>query len=85
MLLFPGAGHEGVRGVESVRGRGPGLQGPESQAEDKSPAGVEGSKPATNDVVNLERRLGLLSGVALIVGTMIGQYTLLPASSTTPP
>uniref|UniRef100_A0A0P4VZQ9 Amino acid permease/ SLC12A domain-containing protein n=1 Tax=Scylla olivacea TaxID=85551 RepID=A0A0P4VZQ9_SCYOL len=64
-------GHEGVGGGAGVRGRGPGLQGAEGQAESKSP-GLEGGKPTSNDVVNLERRVGLLSGVALIVGTMIG-------------
>lgn len=66
------AGHEGVGGSTGVRGRGPGLQGAEGQAEGKPP-GVEGGKPAPNDAVNLERRVGLLSGVALIVGTMIGE------------
>ncbi|XP_071523215.1 b(0,+)-type amino acid transporter 1 isoform X4 [Panulirus ornatus] len=64
-------GHEVVRGGESVRGRGSSLPGTESQAEGKS-AGLEGGKPAPNDPINLERRVGLLSGVALIVGTMIG-------------
>ncbi|XP_045125709.1 b(0,+)-type amino acid transporter 1-like isoform X7 [Portunus trituberculatus] len=64
-------GHEGVGGGAGVRGRGAGLPGAEGQAEDKSP-GLEGGKPTPNDVVNLERRVGLLSGVALIVGTMIG-------------
>lgn len=64
-------GHEGVGGGAGVRGRGPGLQGTEGQAEGKF-SSVEGGKPAPNDAVNLERRVGLLSGVALIVGTMIG-------------
>ncbi|XP_050740404.1 b(0,+)-type amino acid transporter 1-like isoform X7 [Eriocheir sinensis] len=64
-------GHEGVGGSTGVRGRGPGLQGAEGQAEGKPP-GLEGGKPAPNDAINLERRVGLLSGVALIVGTMIG-------------
>lgn len=62
-----------VRGSEGVRGRGSSLPGTESQAEGKFP-GLEGGKPAPNDPVNLERRVGLLSGVALIVGTMIGKY-----------
>ncbi|CAL4142536.1 unnamed protein product, partial [Meganyctiphanes norvegica] len=35
-------------------------------------AALEEGKSVENDVVNLERRVGLLSGVALIVGTMIG-------------
>nr|XP_045621968.1 b(0,+)-type amino acid transporter 1-like isoform X10 [Procambarus clarkii] len=72
----PGAtgvgGHEGVGSSENVRGRGPRLQRSEGQAEGGKCAGVEGGRPAPNDAVNLERRVGLLSGVALIVGTMIG-------------
>lgn len=34
--------------------------------------GLAGSDPETNDPVHLKRRVGLVSGVALIVGTMIG-------------
>ncbi|XP_011312569.1 b(0,+)-type amino acid transporter 1-like [Fopius arisanus] len=34
--------------------------------------GLEGKDPETNDTVHLKRRVGLVSGVALIVGTMIG-------------
>lgn len=34
--------------------------------------GLEGSDPETNDPIHLKRRVGLVSGVALIVGTMIG-------------
>ncbi|XP_066983939.1 b(0,+)-type amino acid transporter 1 isoform X1 [Macrobrachium rosenbergii] len=64
-------GHDGVRMGESVRGRGQSVPGSEGQTEGKYPS-VEGGKPAPNDPVNLERRVGLLSGVALIVGTMIG-------------
>nr|XP_053654453.1 b(0,+)-type amino acid transporter 1-like [Cherax quadricarinatus] len=64
-------GHEGVGGGASVRGRGSGLPRAESQAEGKS-SGLEGGKPGADDPINLERRVGLLSGVALIVGTMIG-------------
>ncbi|KAF7997720.1 hypothetical protein HCN44_009118 [Aphidius gifuensis] len=33
---------------------------------------LEGSDPETNDPIHLKRRVGLVSGVALIVGTMIG-------------
>lgn len=33
---------------------------------------MEGSGPKAKDPVQLEKRLGLFSGVALIVGTMIG-------------
>ncbi|XP_064089717.1 b(0,+)-type amino acid transporter 1-like isoform X2 [Macrobrachium nipponense] len=65
------AGHDGVRMGESVRGRGQSVPGSEGQTEGKYPS-VEGGKSAPNDPVNLERRVGLLSGVALIVGTMIG-------------
>ncbi|XP_068250088.1 b(0,+)-type amino acid transporter 1 isoform X3 [Palaemon carinicauda] len=64
-------GHDGVRMGESLRGRGQSVPGAEIQTEGKH-TGVEGSRPAPNDPVNLERRVGLLSGVALIVGTMIG-------------
>ena len=34
--------------------------------------GLEGTDPEANDSVHLKRRVGLVSGVALIVGTMIG-------------
>ncbi|XP_057324742.1 b(0,+)-type amino acid transporter 1 isoform X1 [Microplitis mediator] len=34
--------------------------------------GMEGKDPETNDPLHLKRRVGLVSGVALIVGTMIG-------------
>ena len=34
---------------------------------------LEGSDTIKNDAVHLKRRLGLFSGVALIVGTMIGE------------
>lgn len=34
--------------------------------------GVEGTDPEENNSVHLKRRVGLVSGVALIVGTMIG-------------
>lgn len=36
------------------------------------PHGLEGPGSATDDAVHLKRRVGLVSGVALIVGTMIG-------------
>lgn len=36
------------------------------------PDQLEGSGPAENDALHLKRRVGLISGVALIVGTMIG-------------
>lgn len=35
---------------------------------------MEGSGATKNDAVHLQRRVGLFSGVALIVGTMIGEY-----------
>ncbi|XP_042207769.1 b(0,+)-type amino acid transporter 1-like isoform X6 [Homarus americanus] len=66
-----GKGHEGISSSQSVRGRGSSLPRSESQAEGKCTS-VEGGGPTTNDAINLERRVGLLSGVALIVGTMIG-------------
>lgn len=34
---------------------------------------LEGSGPIENDALHLKRRVGLISGVALIVGTMIGR------------
>lgn len=36
------------------------------------PRGLEGADPEKDDPVHLKRRVGLVSGVALIVGTMIG-------------
>lgn len=40
--------------------------------------GLEGTDPEENNSVHLKRRVGLVSGVALIVGTMIGSnlYTV---------
>lgn len=35
---------------------------------------LEGPGSAPNDIIHLKRRVGLFSGVALIVGTMIGEY-----------
>lgn len=35
---------------------------------------MEGSGPTENDALHLKRRVGLISGVALIVGTMIGNF-----------
>lgn len=34
---------------------------------------LERSRPTENDPIHLKRRVGLVSGVALIVGTMIGK------------
>lgn len=42
------------------------------------PDQLEGSGPVADDAVHLKRRVGLVSGVALIVGTMIGQYNAFP-------
>jgi L-type amino acid transporter 9 len=36
---------------------------------------LEGADAAEDDAVYLKRRVGLFSGVALIVGTMIGEYS----------
>ena len=35
---------------------------------------LEGTDATEDDAVHLKRRVGLFSGVALIVGTMIGEY-----------
>ncbi|XP_063974025.1 b(0,+)-type amino acid transporter 1 [Diachasmimorpha longicaudata] len=43
-----------------------------NQTGDEGCGGLEGKDPETNDPVHLKRRVGLVSGVALIVGTMIG-------------
>ncbi|XP_016951970.1 b(0,+)-type amino acid transporter 1 isoform X3 [Drosophila biarmipes] len=55
----------------------PGTEGPEAPETDASGTGrmrkpLERNGSTQNHVVHLERRLGLFSGVALIVGTMIG-------------
>ena len=68
-LFVPG--HEGSISSEGVRGRRSSLTGSTLQIEGK-PATMEGGEPTKDDAVNLQRRVGLLSGVALIVGTMIG-------------
>ncbi|XP_017155815.1 b(0,+)-type amino acid transporter 1 isoform X1 [Drosophila miranda] len=54
-----------------------GTEGPEATETDSSGTGrmrkpLERNGSTQNDAVHLERRLGLFSGVALIVGTMIG-------------
>lgn len=54
-----------------------GTEGPEATETDSSGTGrmrksLEGTGTAPNDAIHLQRRVGLLSGVALIVGTMIG-------------
>jgi len=36
---------------------------------------LEGTDATEDDAVHLKRRVGLFSGVALIVGTMIGEYS----------
>jgi len=64
-------GQEGGLNSEGPRSRGSNFSGTEIQTQGKG-ATLEGGKPVANDAVNLERRVGLLSGVALIVGTMIG-------------
>lgn len=56
---------------------GLGAEGPETTETDSSGTGgmrksLEGSGSTPNDIVHLKRRVGLFSGVALIVGTMIG-------------
>lgn len=51
-------------------GGGPGdLEGSAGGGPDQ----LEGPGPVADDAVHLKRRVGLVSGVALIVGTMIGQ------------
>ncbi|KAK3893117.1 hypothetical protein Pcinc_003053 [Petrolisthes cinctipes] len=65
-------GHEVGSGSAVVRGGRSVVPGAEGQTEGKHSTSVAGGKPAPDDAVNLERRVGLLSGVALIVGTMIG-------------
>lgn len=37
---------------------------------------LEGPGAVTDDPIHLQRRVGLVSGVALIVGTMIGKFNL---------
>lgn len=55
--------------------------GPETPETDSSGTGgmrksLEGNGTAPNDPIHLQRRVGLFSGVALIVGTMIGNATM---------
>lgn len=55
--------------------------GPETTETDPSGTGrmrksMERNGSTQNDSIHLKRRVGLFSGVALIVGTMIGEYTV---------
>ncbi|KAB7507727.1 b(0,+)-type amino acid transporter 1 [Armadillidium nasatum] len=64
-------------GLKSVRSGRSNIPGSEVKTEGgEKPLGggraLEGGGTAPNDPVNLQRRVGLVSGVALIVGTMIG-------------
>lgn len=57
-----------------------GPEGPETTETDSSGTGgmrksLERKGSAPNDAVHLQRRVGLFSGVALIVGTMIGKFS----------
>lgn len=59
-----------------------GPEGPEATETDSSGTGgmrksLERKGSAPNDAVHLQRRVGLFSGVALIVGTMIGKCNLI--------
>lgn len=54
-------------------GDGEGCCGAEGTA-GTEPDQLEGPGSIENDTLHLKRRVGLVSGVALIVGTMIGQY-----------
>lgn len=56
--------------VQSTQGRGGGLGN--DQDGRGGTRGLEGQDPEKDDPVHLKRRVGLVSGVALIVGTMIG-------------
>lgn len=73
MSALPSTGHEVGSGSAVVRGGRSVVPRAEDQTEGKPAASVAGGKPAPDDAINLERRVGLLSGVALIVGTMIGE------------
>lgn len=58
-----------------------GAEGPEATETDSSGTGgmrqsMERKGSAPHDAIHLQRRVGLFSGVALIVGTMIGEYKI---------
>lgn len=68
-------------------GAGGGECGAADEADTLSEAGaggdkLEGTDSTQDDALHLERRVGLFSGVALIVGTMIGKCSLYKALST---
>lgn len=65
-------------------GAGGGECGAADEADTLSEAGaggdkLEGTDSTQDDALHLERRVGLFSGVALIVGTMIGKCSLCKA------
>nr|XP_018898647.1 PREDICTED: b(0,+)-type amino acid transporter 1 isoform X1 [Bemisia tabaci] len=69
-----GLGGAGSGGGGSGGGAGGSGGEAETDDQDDGPRGdkLEGADPAQDDTLHLQRRVGLLSGVALIVGTMIG-------------
>ncbi|XP_076032325.1 L-type amino acid transporter sobremesa isoform X5 [Oratosquilla oratoria] len=76
-----GSGRPGLQGAEvQTEGRltssnatkGPGAGGGSGRTPAAAAATLEGGVAAPDDAINLQRRVGLISGVALIVGTMIG-------------
>ncbi|KAJ8962350.1 hypothetical protein NQ318_018332 [Aromia moschata] len=63
-------GFDGL-GIGDIEGGGGGGKGSEGTAA-AGPDQLEGPGSIENDTIHLKRRVGLFSGVALIVGTMIG-------------
>lgn len=64
-------------GIFGDGGEAGGCNGTEGSAA-AGPDQLEGPGSIENDTVHLKRRVGLISGVALIVGTMIGELSKQP-------
>lgn len=64
------SGGGGGGGSDGEDGGGGAADGSAASGPDK----LEGPGAAEEDTLHLKRRVGLISGVALIVGTMIGNY-----------
>lgn len=72
--LLNSGNSNGITTVDGGGGEEEGAGGTEGTGS-TGPDQLEGSGTIENDTIHLKRRVGLISGVALIVGTMIGKFS----------